>query len=451
MRRPLVIALVVLVAVGAGVATWWFARPAEPARLSVVAGPIGSDGHKLMSEVAEVVERHSTSLRLAVVPSRNSSVNVLLIRTGGADLATIEASTPPVAGVAFVADLFADHFLLVVDAASPIRTVTDLAGARVAVPEAGTSEQRAFWAVIDHYGVAPSSFRFLPMSPREAGEAFLERRVDAIFHLSSVRDPVVLSFIEEAYRRRRPLRFVPVDQAEAMALKRPFLAAATMVKGTFNGNPPLPRADTPTAALHRLLVAREDVDPAAIAELTRVIFEHRLDLVLRMPLTSRIAGPVENGISLPPHEGARRFYQRDEPTFLQENAEPMAFVVTIVMLLGSGLLALRRTVLARQKNRADNHNHALLALARRARTAQTVDEVRAVRLELFALMERVVEALDVDKVSEEGFQSFSMIWESVRSLTNDRMAELERGAEPERGVEAPEVEAPEVEAPRLAG
>ena len=419
----------------AGGAWWWLRPPVEPTTLRVVAGPVGSDGYTLMREVAEVVERHSESVRLDVRPSRNSSINVLLIREGGADLATIEASTPPVAGVAFVADLFADHFLFMVDAASPIHSVIDLPGTRIAVPEAGTSEQRAFWAVIDHYGVAPASFRFLPMSAAEAGEAFLGGRVDAIFHLSSIRDPGVLAFIEESYRRRRPLRFVEIDQAPAMALKRPFLAAATVVKGAFNGDPPLPARDTQTASLHRLLVARNDVDPAAIAELARVIFEHRLDLVLRMPLSSRIAGPVENGISLPAHEGARRFYRRDEPTFLQENAEPMAFVVTIVMLLFSGLLALRRMVVARQKNRADNHNQALLALARRARAADSAGEVRAVRAELFELMERVVEALDVDKVSEEGFQSFSMIWESVRAVTRDRLSELE--AAPARRVEAP--------------
>ena len=443
MRRTLVIAtaaIVVLVALGA--AAWWALRaPDEPTTLSVAAGPIGSDGHVLMRSLAEVLERNSDTVRLEVRPTRNSARNVRLVRDGTVDLATLEASVPPVAGVGFVADLFADHFLLAVDAASSIRSVTDLPGHTVAVPEGDTIELRSFWAMVDHYGVPPSSFRFLPVPPREADEAFHSGRADAVFHLSSIRDPGILAFVEETYRRRRPLRFIAIDQAEAMALKRPFLTATTIVEGAFNGDPALPSRDIGSAALHRLLVARTDVDAAAVAELTRVLFENRLDLVLRVPLASAIAGPPDNGVALPAHEGARRYYERDQPTFLQENAEPMAFVVTIVMLIGSGLLALRRAILARQKNRADSHNHALLALANQAREAQTIEEVRAVRAELFALMERVVEALDVDKVSEEGFQSFSMIWESVRSLTQDRMAELER---------TPAARTP-VEAPRLAG
>ena len=428
MRRYWPHALVALVLLSlAGGAAWWFTRPLpEPIALRVAAGPVGSDGHTLMREVAEVVERHSETIRLTVRPSRNSSVNTLLIRNGGAELATVESSSPPVEGLAFVADLFPDFYLLIARADAGIVGVTDLTGKRVAVPEAGTTEQRNFWAMIDHYGVAPESFRFRPADTRRAGQMFFEGRVDAVFHLSSVRDPAVLSFVEEAYRRRIAMRFVAIDQARAMALKRPFLSAATIVKGAFNGDPPLPERDVETAALHRLLVARDDVAPEAMAELTRVLFENRLDLVIRMPLASAIQGPQEDTVGLPLHEGARQFYERDKPSFLQENAEPMAFVVTLAMLLVSGLLALRRMVLARQKNRADNHNHALLALARRTREAQDVDEVREVRAELFALMERVVEALDVDKVSEEGFQSFSMIWESVRSLTRDRLAELER-------------------------
>ena len=443
MRRTLLVALLAVAALAAlaGAAWWTLRAPDGPATLTVAAGPIGSDGYVLMRSLAEVLERNSDTVRLAVRPTRNSARNVRLLRDGAVDLATVEASVPPVSGVGFVADLFADHFLLAVDAASTIRSVTDLPGHTVAVPEGDTIELRSFWAMIDHYGVPPSSFRFLPVPPREADEAFHSGRADAVFHLSSIRDPGILAFVEETFRRRRPLRFIAIDQAEAMALKRPFLTATTVVKGAFNGDPPLPPRDIGSAALHRLLVARDDAEPDAVAELTRVVFENRLDLVLRMPLASGIAGLPEGGVALPAHEGARRFYERDQPTFLQENAEPMAFVVTIVMLIGSGLLALRRAVLARQKNRADSHNHALLALAHRAREAESVEEVRAVRAELFALMERVVEALDVDKVSEEGFQSFSMIWESVRSLTRDRIAELDRAPVP--GTPA--------EAPRLAG
>ena len=427
MRRWL-IALAALVALAglASAAWWWLRPPDEPAVLSVAAGPRGSDGHTLMSEVAAVVERSSETLRLRVVSSPSSSRNVSLLQKGLVDLGTIEASSPPIEGLGFVADLFPDYFLLVARGERPLFRIADLPGKRIALPDYNTVEQKSFWAIVDHYGLSADAFRFYPQGTQAAIDAMLSDQVDAAFFLSSIRDPAILAFVVEANIRRVPLRFIEIDQAAAMALKRPFLTPATIVRGAFGGNPILPRGDVRTAALHRILAASDAADAAAVAELARVMFENRLDLLIRMPLSSAISGPAENGIALPLHEGARRFYDRDKPSFLQENAEPMAFIVTLATIFLSLLLALRRALVARQKNRADDHNQTLLVLSRRARSAQTHGELEAVRAELFALMEQVVEALDEDKVTEDGFRSFAAIWESVRSVTRDRRAELER-------------------------
>ena len=431
MRRSYWIALgLVAIAVLAAAITWIATRPPdEPTVLRVAAGPRGSDGHTLMTEVSQVVARYSEDLRLTVVPTRNSAINANLLRDGEVELATIEASTPPIEGLGFVADLFPDFFVFIVRAETGVTRIEDLADLRIAVPEPNTVEQRAFWSVISHYGVPPEAFRFAPTNLRRASARLLRGEANALFTLSSIRDPSLIRLIEETTIRRVPIRFLPVDQAAAMALKRPFLSPTTIVKGAFSGQPPLPANDVPTAALHRILVASDAADEEAVAELTRVLFENRLDLVIRMPLTSAITGREENGVTLPLHPGAQRFYDRDKPSFLQENAEPMAFIVTILGILASALLALRRAVLAKAKNRADKHNITLLDLSRRAREAATLEELRIVRGELFELMEQVVEALDRDDVTEEGFQSFSAIWESVRSVTRDRREELTRRVE----------------------
>ena len=426
MGRAIVVALALVTLAGIGAAAWWMLRPAdEPTLLRVAAGPRGSDGYTLMREVAAVVERSSQTVRLEVRATGSSSRNVTLLNNGTVDLGTIEASSPPIGGLGFVADLFPDYFLLIARGDRPIFRVSDLPGRRIAVPDYGSIEQQSFWAVVDHYGLAADAFTFYPRSTDVAIEALLKGRVDAAFFLSSIRDPAILAFVIEANIRRIPLRFIEIDQAAAMALKRPFLTPATIVRGSFGGAPTLPRGEIATAALHRILAASASADPAAVAELTRVMFENRLDLLIRMPLSSAITGPVENGIALPLHEGARRFYDRDKPSFLQENAEPMALIVTLVTIFLSLLLALRRALLARQKNRADDHNQTLLRLSRRAREATTLAEVLAIRTELFDLMERVVTALDEDKVTEDGFRSFAAIWETVRTVVRDRRTELE--------------------------
>ena len=127
---------------------------------------------------------------------------------------------------------------------------------------------------------------------------------------------------------------------------------------------------------------------------------------------------------MPLHDGALRYYNRDRPSFLQENAEPIALMVTLAAMMGSGLLALRSRLNNSQKNRIDSYNYVLLDIADRARIAQSEADIRELRDAMFKLLETVVRALDTDEVTEEGFQSFSLLFESVREAIRERLGEL---------------------------
>lgn len=418
--------LLVAALLAAAVGSWYvWLRETPVTTLTAVAGPRGSDSFRLIADIAAVVERQSTTLRLQVRESRNSSVNISLIQRGSVDLGTIASNTPAVPNVNLVAGLFPDYFLLISRGGSNIRSVNDLIGKRVAIPESGSPGQRAFWTIIDHYGMAIDSFRSLPSTRSELVNRFLTGEVDAVFILNSIRDPLLIAFVEEAGIRRVGMNFLGIDQAEAMALKRPFLTPQRIVKGAFNGTPPWPSQDIPTTSLSRLLVANEEVNPDAIAELTRIIFEHRLDLLIRMPLSAAIQQPsVTSGASLPIHEGAMRYYDRDKPSFLQENAEPMALIVTVFAMLASFGLALRRSMQAKAKNRGDDYNELLLDISKRARTAGDATELEPLGNELNELLERVVHALDTDRITEEGFQSFSFLWSVTRDAVEARRVQL---------------------------
>ena len=147
---------------------------------------------------------------------------------------------------------------------------------------------------------------------------------------------------------------------------------------------------------------------------------------MRTPLADEIAIPdAATGLSVPFHEGAESFYQRDEPSFLQENAEPLALMVTVLAMLISTGFALRTRIVANRKNRADTYNYQLLELANEAREAETPAQIKACKESLHKIRETVVVALDTDEVSEEGFQSFAFLWESVRTGIDERAAELD--------------------------
>lgn len=424
MRLAFVLLIMLLLAVAGG--GWYYNQTTTELKiLSVAAGPRGSDAFTLLSEIGEVLERNSDSVRLKVSPSKNSSTNITLVNRGEFDLATISSDTPTATSIRLVANLFPDYFLLLTRADTNIRTIPDLARHKIAIPEDGSPELLAFWSVIDHYNLPTGSFGFTSTTLAKGAELFLQRKVDGIFLLRSLRDATLLKLVEDAGLKSMVLRLVPVDQAAAIALKRPFISPGLVVRGAFDGNPVLPKRDVVTATVHRLLIASASADESAVREVTRILFENRLDLLTRFPIASTIMGANrERGASLPYHDGATSYYNRDEPSFFQENAEPIALIITILAMGFSGLLALRSRFSSKQKNRLDSYNCQLLEIAEKAQNSESADELRTLNKDLLSILEVVVKALDTDEMTEEGFQSFSLLWGSVRETINDRKSEL---------------------------
>ncbi|MCB2076498.1 MAG: TAXI family TRAP transporter solute-binding subunit [Novosphingobium sp.] len=426
MRRPLALIAVAAILAAIGAIAWHaFLKPPETVTLRVAAGERTGDAYRLMSEIGEVLERHTDLVRLEVLQTEGPSQNLTLVNAGQAELAAIQSDAPAIVSTQLVARLFPDAFLLITWSDSGVLTPPDLAGKRVALPPHGTSEQRLFWAVADHYDLDPFSVHWFALPGEDALKKMLDRKVDAVFLVRSLRDPAVLRFFEDVklLKRGRP-RLVAIDQADAMTLKRPFLNTAMLVKGAFDGDPALPPTNIVTAGIDLLLVATPGAPEAAINELTRVMMEHRLDLSVRTPLAASISAPGRTESGLPLHPGAERYYLRDEPGFLQQNAEPMALIVTLTAMLISGAMALRARLMADRKNNADKYNHDLLALAARAREATDMAALSACKGELTAILEQCVIDLDTDEVTEAGFQSFSLLWEAVRTVIDDRARDI---------------------------
>lgn len=420
--------LLALLILGAGYYVWQTRQSAGPTILRVAAGLPGSDSFNLMGEVANVVSRHSTSLRLEIVPSRNASENIALISRGQVDVATVRDYTPAPEAVRMIANLFPDYFYIVARADSAVRRVEDLGDARVLVPSFGGDAYMAFWQVADHYDLYPEALNWRSHDFKAATKRLLDGDADVLFNISSLRDEGLLNLVYLAGLRNVPLRFVPIDQAAAMRLKRPLLHAGTIVKGAVDGQVRLPTVDVPTVSTQRLLVAHADVPAALMEELTRILFEYRLDLVLRTPLAAEIAEPDRHsGFRIPLHEGAGWFFDRDKPGFLEQNAELLSFYIAAAAVVWSALLALRSQLNARRKNRADNFNQRLIAIANDVRGVREIEGLRAIKSQHESVLEDMVDALDNDRVTAEGFQSFSLLWESVGHMISDKMAGLQTG------------------------
>lgn len=402
---------------------WRFDRGRERV-LRLAAGPTDGEAFSLAEGIAEVTHRYNPGIRIEVLETRGSGQNVALIESGRVDLATIQAdTTAPTARL--IALLYPDAFQLLVADASPIETVSDLRGHKVALPPRGGGQYESFWFLAEHYDLTPSDLTALPMSAEAAALALEVGAVDAVFRVRAPGNLAVRQLIE-----RIPTRLVPIDQGAAMRLRRPSLETGTIPKGSYRGFPPLPEADLPTADVPRLLIAGSELDPGTVATITRVLFERRRDLVARTPLAGFIAAPDRAvGVFLPLHPGAQRYYDREKPSFIQENAEPIALALSFLILIGSGLL---RLTSQSRKVRLDDYNRELLEVWQSAADTDDREQLLRHRDTLMGVLGKVVDDAEEGRITAEGFHIFSFTWESVYESIRDRLL-LKGQADDRRG------------------
>ena len=412
--RYIIVAIVWIATLSALLA--WFLSVREE-RLAFAAGPKNSESFQLAAAIAEVFNEAHTGITLDVFETSGSAENIDLLESGQIDFATVQADTQLGERINAVASLYFDAFQLIVNASSEIQGFKDLEGQRVAIAPAGSGQNRSFWFVAGHYGLAADQLTALPMSEEAANFAMIMGQVDAVFRVRAPGNPSIRELVSD-----HPMRLVPILQSEALSLKQAAIMPGTVPLGSYLGSPPLPKRNLPTAVLERTLVARADLNADLVHAMTRVLFERHSELIARDNLAGFISAIDSNSrISTPLHPGARRYYDREKPGFWQQNTRVLASLLYVAAILSTAGLALRSRLMRRHKVRIGKYNRELMAIAEQARRAESAQIHYELKDRLVRILEQVVQDLDKEQFSQDEFEHFSFAWQAVDTLVRDRL------------------------------
>lgn len=357
--------------------------------------------------LAEVANLYQPQLRIKVLETAGSVENMQLLRRHQVDLAIVQSDTSVAPQVRGVAGLFPEVFHLIAASDAGIERIVDLRGKRIALMPEGSGSYALFWDIAHHYGLTEADIDYTALSAAEAQAAFEQGQVDAISRIIALGNPSVRSLLQKT-----EAQFVPLDQAAAMQIMLPYLESTTIPQGAYVGAPSIPNQDLPTVSVRALLVAHEDVDPVLIRQLTSLLYDYRSELIDRNPRAASISMPDSMlNLGLPLHQGARDYFTQDEPNFVVRYAEALGFLLSVSVLLGSGLWQLRFSLTQRQKNRADMYNLEILALIEQVYETDDVEKLESIRRQLFDILQKVVDDLDLDRITPESFQSFTFPWD----------------------------------------
>ena len=423
--RIVLMFVVWLIAMGA-LALWLGSSRVQ--RVTIAGGPAGSESLALVTAIAEVLNEADQGFVIRVFESGGSSENLRLLSRGRIDMGTIQADTPVPEGVSGVTVLYGDAYHLIARDDAEITSFSDLPGHRIAIPPKTSGQYNSFWFLAQHYGLKPESLNALPMAEEAANFAMEQGQVDAIFRVRAPGNEFIRELIGD-----KKLHLVPIEQSEALALRQPAISPGVIPLGSYRGAPALPAFNLPTAVLDRLLVARSDLNTTLVYTVTKAIYERRSDIHELSKLSGFIAPLPEDAESvIPAHPGARSFFDREKPGFMQQNARLASAMLYLAAIVCSALLALRSVWVKSRRLRMHQFNRRLMAIAAAVRHEVDRSVLFSSKHQLMDILGEVMTDLEKEKVSQEEFEHFTFTWQSVDALVRDRLTILTDTASAQR-------------------
>jgi hypothetical protein len=175
-----------------------------------------------------------------------------------------------------------------------------------------------------------------------------------------------------------------------------------------------------------MLAGTTAADQDDVYTIVRLLHEARKEFVAdNLPAVIMVepaVPPLDQG--LPMHAGAIDYYERDRPWFFIRYAEPIGVGMSIAVFLGSWVWAIKLKADRFSKNRADDYNAQVVGLAERVQRTETVDDLDALRHDLFLVFRRVFSDLDEDRISPASIQGFTLAWSVAAQLIQERRTTL---------------------------
>ncbi len=193
--------------------------------------------------------------------------------------------------------------------------------------------------------------------------------------------------------------------------------------GTYGDATPEPIV---TVAVDRILVARSDLDSAIIYDLVNEILRHRPALAAkRSGLFQQLSEDFDVSRSTyVVHGGTQAYLQRDAPSVYERYSGIAEVVVTVIVAMGSAMIAGVRVFRMRRKNRIDKFYSRTIALRRSVNDSSSSEDVQRAVRQIRDLQNNAFDLLIDEKLAaDESFRIFV-------TLSNDVLRQLGDTAPP---------------------
>ena len=214
------------------------------------------------------------------------------------------AGSGPMPRLRAIASLFPEAAHLVVRADSSIHSLANLSGKRVSLGESGSGTAVDARVLLAAAGLGENDFTRKYLRPGPAAEELKAGTIDAFFLVGGTPVPAIRDLAGSI-----PIRLVPLEGRIVDALKKnfEFYHGAVIPAGAYPGVD----VDTASFGFYALWLVNADIDTRLVYAITKSLWNETTGKLLAKldPIGQRIRlDQALNGVSVPLHAGAERFY-----------------------------------------------------------------------------------------------------------------------------------------------
>ena len=285
--------------------------------LSVGTAPPGGAFFVVGGAIAQAVSENlgDTNWQISSEATKGTQENIRRLDKGELDFALANAAISYFAvrgegawqkehGVNAVMTLAPNVALFITPASSGIKQLSDLKGQRVVVGPAGAGFEYFLQPILKAHGVTYDDFTPLNNTQAGAVDMLADGSADAAF----LGGAVPTASITQACASQ-DIYFIPFDEMAKQTLVSgyPFFHPATIPAGTYRGQE-TDFQGLNVGSMH--LVTAATVDEETVYQFTKVLYEHRGDVVKKHPAGKAINPKnIIRNIGTPFHPGAIRYYK----------------------------------------------------------------------------------------------------------------------------------------------
>ena len=329
---------------------------------------------------------------ITAVPFQSSQQVLDALQSGDVQLGILEEAGQDLAGVGLVTELYPSVLHMLHPAGKAYADVGELlSSGPVWAGPPGSIGHRVAANIAGDFNLPADALQLLPDPWSQEPEV--------LFVFGGILAPDALSRLPgfAIYGLDEPGALMQGSVAEGVALRYPYLRPFVLPAQLY---PALGDQAALTLAVSNVLVASESLDIRLVYQVAMGVERLGPQIAAVYPMAGlpQLNDDSAAARSLPLHPGAQRYRDRDLPDFLERNAEVLSLAATVIIAIGSLLVAWQRHRRQARKDTLDRYYQRLLdlrnALDQGDEPGSVARQVRDTQSEVMALVIR--ERIDAD-------------------------------------------------------